>query len=193
MVFFRRIILFLKRVKFGKNLNILGPLRVRGEVNGESVLIGSNVTFQPNVDLKVRKNGKIIIGNNVQLDFGVRVVVAENYKVEISDGVRIGHSTILNGGCDIRISENVAIAGHSLLQASEHVLDRKSKKVVGTEYKRGPILIGKSSWICSHVVIRPNTRIGKNCIVGAQSLVQGDFNSFLKIAGSPAKVIGSIQ
>lgn len=187
-----KLILVLKKIKYGKNLKFFGFVRIRGDIQKESVTLGNGVTFQPHVDLKVRKGGKIIIGNNVHLDFGVRIVVAENYKVEISDGVRIGHSTIINGGCDVKISENVAIAGHSLLQASEHVIDRNSTKVVGTEYNRGLISIGKSSWICSHVIIRPNTIIGENCIVGALSIVKGKFGNFLKIAGSPAKVIGNV-
>lgn len=182
----------MKTINYGNDLKINGLIRIRGHIKKKSIEFGDNVELQPHVDLKVRKGGKIIIGNNVHLDFGVRIVVAENFKVEISDGVRIGHSTIINGGCDINISENVAIAGHSLLQASEHVLDRNSAKVVGTEYKRGLISIGKSSWICSHVIIRPNTIIGENCIVGALSLVKGKFGNFLKIAGSPAKVIGNV-
>ena len=183
----------LNGVKYGSKLRVHGPVRLRGFINKNSLSLGDNVELQPNTDLKVRKNGKIIIGNNVHLDFGVRIVAAENYKVDISAGVRIAHSTILNGGCDITILENVAIAGHSLLQASEHALDRNSTQVVGTAYKRGPIWIGKSTWICSHVVIRPNTIIGNNCIVGAQSLVQGEFGECLKIAGTPAKIIGQIK
>jgi len=165
---------------------------IRGKVNKESLSIRNNVTLQPYVDLKIRQNGKIIIGDNVHLDFGTRIVVAENYKVILSDGVRIGHSSIINAGHNVFIGENVAIAGHSLLQASEHILKKDSSIVVGGEYSRGEIFIGDTSWIASHVIIRPSTKIGKNCIIGAHSLVKGDFGDGVKIAGVPAKEFGRI-
>tara|TARA_Y100000991_G_C21887754_1_gene312355 strand:+ start:35 stop:580 length:546 start_codon:yes stop_codon:yes gene_type:complete len=60
-------------------------------------------------------------------------------------------------------------------------------------YKDSPsIRIGEGTWISSNVVILPGTEIGKNCIVGAGSIVNKKFNDNSLICGNPAKFIKKI-
>ncbi len=175
-------------IKVGKNLKCYGPVLLRFSSRDFFTLeIGDNVTLLPNVELKCRGNGKIYIGNNCQLDSFSRVLAAENREVSLDDEVRVGHSSIINGGEDIYVGEKTAIANFCVLQASEHVVRSGTQNIIGGEYIRGAIKIGKSSWIASHVVVRPNTKIGDNVVVGAFSLVSGDLQSNKKYFGVPAK------
>ena len=60
-------------------------------------------------------------------------------------------------------------------------------------YKDSPrIKIGEGTWISSNVVILPGSEIGKNCIVGAGSIVNKKFNDNSLICGNPAKLIKKI-
>jgi acetyltransferase-like isoleucine patch superfamily enzyme len=52
-----------------------------------------------------------------------------------------------------------------------------------------PIKIDSGSWIGIGAVILPGTCLGKNCVVGANSVVQGVFPSHAVIAPEKAKMI----
>ena len=52
-----------------------------------------------------------------------------------------------------------------------------------------PIIVGDGSWIGINSTILDGTVIGKNCVVGAHSLVKGSFPDYCVIAGAPAKII----
>ena len=51
------------------------------------------------------------------------------------------------------------------------------------------VIIGDLSWTGFRCLILPGTKIGRCCLVGATSLVFGDFPSYSIIAGNPAKAI----
>ena len=52
-----------------------------------------------------------------------------------------------------------------------------------------PVVIGSGSWIGSGAVILPGARIGRQCVIGANSVVRGEVPDFSVVAGVPAKVI----
>lgn len=56
----------------------------------------------------------------------------------------------------------------------------------------GTIEIGDNCFLGEGVVILPNTKIGKNCIVGANAILKGQYPDDSVIAGAPGKPIGSI-
>lgn len=51
------------------------------------------------------------------------------------------------------------------------------------------IEIGEGSWIGIDAKILNGTKIGKNCVVGAGSVVKGSFPDYSVIAGCPARII----
>lgn len=52
----------------------------------------------------------------------------------------------------------------------------------------GRIIVGNNVFIGNNCTILPNTKIGDNCIVGAGSIVRGEFPENSVIIGNPAKV-----
>jgi len=56
---------------------------------------------------------------------------------------------------------------------------------------KGPT-VGDFTQIAVHTVILPMAIIGKNCLIGANSTVGGNYGDELLIVGSPAKSIGSV-
>jgi acetyltransferase-like isoleucine patch superfamily enzyme len=55
--------------------------------------------------------------------------------------------------------------------------------------KKRPIIIGDGCFIGSNSIILKGTNLGKNCVVGAGSVVYGSFPDNVIIAGNPAMII----
>jgi carbonic anhydrase/acetyltransferase-like protein (isoleucine patch superfamily) len=56
-----------------------------------------------------------------------------------------------------------------------------------------PVEIGAGSWIGHGVVVLPGTRIGRNVVVGAGSVVRGEVPDHSVAVGVPAKVVRRLQ
>lgn len=53
----------------------------------------------------------------------------------------------------------------------------------------GGIIIDSGSWIGANSIILPGVRIGKNSVIGANSIVSSDIPDYCVAVGIPAKVI----
>lgn len=144
--------------------------------------------------LKLKINNKILRVSNT-------AEVTHWDKLELGNNVFIWHFSILDSfnqikiGNDCQIGTRVGIFTHS----SHHSIRYYNKKYYDFYFDthkgrvRGPVEIGACSFVGANVIIMPNTKIGKGCIVTAFSYVQGDFDDFSIIAGNPAKRIGDIR
>jgi acetyltransferase-like isoleucine patch superfamily enzyme len=56
-----------------------------------------------------------------------------------------------------------------------------------------PVSIGAGSWLGAGAIVLPGTRIGRNVVVGAGSVVRGVFPDHCVLAGVPAKVIRTYE
>lgn len=56
-----------------------------------------------------------------------------------------------------------------------------------------PIVIGENSFIGARVSLLPGTEIGKNCVIGAGSVVKGLIEDNCIVIGNPARIIGNTQ
>ncbi len=126
-------------------------------------------------------------------------VINDQKNLSIANNVFIGHFNFIEASNKITIEKGCQITNYiSILSHSSHI----SIRLYGKEYRKhqnlkgyikGSVIIGKYTFIGPHTTIMPNTNIGKGCIVGAFSLVAGDFPDFSIIKGNPAKVVGSTK
>lgn len=147
------------------------------------------INYKKNFQNKHMKN--LRIGNTTFIDCAENLVVADN--------VYIGHHNFIEASNGIDISEGCQITSFiSITSHSSH----NSVRIYGNNYsnfqehhgyQKGPVKIGKFTFIGPHVTIMPYTSIGDGCIISAYSYVKGDFPSYSIIAGNPAKVVGSTK
>lgn len=134
------------------------------------------------------------IGNNVST--GHRIILRENNKV--GNNCRIGNYTELHG--------NVNIGNYSNLHSSVCIVENS---IIGdfvwiapgtiltndltppSDNKKSPI-VGNFTFIAVNCVILPGLIIGKNCLIGASTLVTRDVPDFSVCVGSPGKIISNI-
>ena len=151
----------------GKGVRIVFPLRI---VGSKYIILGNNTTLQYGAYVAVIKNAKTplldiqagtLIGNYVHLICTHKITIEK--KVLISDRVYISDN--LHDYQDI----SIPIVDQPLIQLDEMV-------------------IGSGSWIGENVCII-GASIGKNCVIGANSVVTKSIPDFTVAVGSPAKPI----
>ena len=111
----------------------------------------------------------VIVGSLLNSNF-VRSLITNRIYIQAINGIYIDASVLI--GPDVKIIS----ANHNF-----------------NDYKKwdnsDPIKINKNVWIGANSVILPGVNIGKNCIVGAGSIVTKSFEENSIIGGNPAKLI----
>lgn len=157
----------------GENSSIEKPLLIIGKKNifcGENTSIGVNAWLGAyGTYLDKIYNPKIIIGNNVRI--GNYACLTAINKIEIKDGCLF--------------SEYVYVSDHAHGVDPSTGLSPKDQDL----FSKGPVVINENCFIGYRVSILPNVTLGRNCVVGAHSVVTKSFPDYSMIAGSPAKLI----
>lgn len=154
---------FLGKVKFPSYIG--KPVSIEG-IN--KIFIGKRVRIYPNIRLEVHgKHSKLIISDNVG--------IAQNVHITTGSELTIGKGTT--------ILANVFITDidHDYTQIDVPILEQK-KLIKKTT-------IGENCFIGSGAAIQAGTILGKQCIVGAHSVVRGEFPDYCVIVGTPARIV----
>lgn len=122
-----------------------------------------------------------------------RTILIARYggKIEIGDGFGISGTTIYSTA-SIRIGKNATIGANcKIIDNDFHPLDpEKRNQNLNEQYTiRKPITIGDNCFIGMNSIILKGTTLGNNVVVGAGSVVHGQFPDNCIIAGNPAKII----
>lgn len=94
----------------------------------------------------------------------------------------------LMGGCVISREVLLLTHDYSIARGVETIQGKDWGKN-GTPHFLKEIFVGENSFIGARSVLLPGTHIGKNCIVGAGSVVKGTIPDNSIVVGNPAKVI----
>lgn len=108
---------------------------------------------------------------------------------EIGERCRISITNSLEIGDKVLLSPNVYITDcdHEYRNIDIPVIDQ------GIVQKGQKVLIGDGSYIGINSVIVGNVKIGKHCVIGANSVVTKDVPDYCVAVGSPARVIKNIR
>jgi len=112
--------------------------------------------------------------------------------VSVGKNTWIGSSVILDGsGGGITIGDFCSIAAGVHIYTHDTVLWALSCGKV-PRYQAS-VSIGDCSYIGAQSVILAGVTIGKNCVIGANSLVNRSVSSRTVVGGSPARVLGHVE
>lgn len=150
--------------KIGKDVRIIDPILI---INPHNFNFGNNVFIRNSARLEGVGDGKIIIGNFSSFEQNLHITSGK--KVEIGNNVTASFNVMIT---DI---------DHDYTQIDTHILDQK---YIFKETK-----IGDYCFLGAGVRIQAGTILGKQCIVGTNSVVRGEFPDYSVIVGSPAKIV----
>ncbi len=154
---------------FGKKTNVIFPLRIDGCKN---IILGNNVTIAYKTWLAA-----------------LPLTNEKSCTLEIRSGTIIGHFNHIYSTNEIIIEENVLTADKVYISDNSHHYEDINLPVLHQGIKQlNKVTIGSGTWIGENVCII-GCKIGKNCVIGANSVVTKDIPDYCIVVGTPAKII----
>lgn len=167
--------IFLRRPFFGRIGHRSYIRKPRSLVSPRYVFIGDRTRIHEDATLyAVRRygteshSGRICIGNNVFLNYGVNLTAADEMVIED----------------DVTFGWNVSIIDF------DHDFSRKRGSVIDAPLRvRGATRICSGTWVGANSMIRGGIRIGRDCVIAANSVVLHDVPDGYIVGGNPAKLL----
>lgn len=112
--------------------------------------------------------------------------------VSIGDRCLIGRGSGIVGHLSIDIGDDVWTGHHVYITDQNHGFEDPTRPVSEQLQPERPVRIGRGSWIGHGAVILPGSQIGRNVVIGANSVVSGEIPDGAVAVGAPARVIRTV-
>lgn len=130
------------------------------------------------------------IGSKVRMYPGLRVEIVDKVSaINIGDNTSLGQNCHIVSKGSLSIGKNTTISANVFISNVNHDYRELDVHILDQELLNYETTIGENCFIGYGAVILPGTILGKQCIVGANSVVKGKFEDYSVIAGNPARVI----
>ncbi len=144
--------------------------------------------------LRIDGKQNIHIGNNVIIQkmswlAAVPLTGEKDCILEIGDGTIIGHFNHIYATGKIVIGKNVLTADKVFISDNQHGYEDITLPILKQAIKQlPPVYIGDGTWIGENSCIL-GASIGKNCVIGANSVVNKNIPDYCIVVGAPARII----
>jgi acetyltransferase-like isoleucine patch superfamily enzyme len=192
-----------KRPRFGDPLDLLP----RGLTKLYSIWIGltypfafkgRNVSFHFTSSLDRQRAVRISLGNSVSLRKDAWLNVATEDPtgepvIILDDNCHIGYGSMISAKNRIHLERDVLVGQQVIMIDHNHAYEDITLPVLSQGITEGGrIRIGQGSWIgrgSSIICPRGELKIGRNCVVGVNSVVTRSVPDYSLVWGNPAKII----
>lgn len=158
--------------KFGKGSRLLKPYML---TNPDCIEMGENVFIRGYSRIEaIKSDGYSIFTPAIKIGNGAHI---EQY-------FHVGACELVEIGENVLIASGVFISDHNHCFSDVNV----AIKLQGVE-KGGKVIIEKNAWLGEGCAVLPGVTIGRNSIIGTNSVVTKDIPPYSIAVGIPAKVI----
>lgn len=163
-------------IKIGRGAKFYGKMHFLNQ-KVSTITIGDNCTFRSSKT-----------SNWIGVDRPCMISTQGLDKAVISIGNNCGFSgTVVGAFVSITLGNNVRCGANTVITDSDWHLDDSR---VG---KPKPVYIGDNVWLGLNTVVLKGVTIGKNSVIGANSVVTSDIPENVIAAGNPCKIIKKIN
>ncbi|MCF8342839.1 MAG: acyltransferase [Chitinophagaceae bacterium] len=150
------------------------------------------------VEFKIENGEKIFIGNNTYIgkqswlaSYKAGTDFANEIIIKIGDNVTIGNYSCITAIECLEIMNGCLISEYFYISDHTHGYDPAMSLVPVEQplYSKGKVVVGENCFIGYRVSILPGVTIGRNCVIGAHSVVTKNIPDFCIAIGIPARVI----
>lgn len=160
-------------LKAGTNAVLLRPMKIAGH---DHIQIGTET----------------YIGRAAWIE-AITSYCGQPYKpaINIGNNVYIGNYCCITAIDEVNVGDGCMISDYFYCSDHSHGTNPESGLPPARQplHSKGKIAIGRNSFIGYRVSILPGVELGKNCVVGAHSVVTKSFGDNSVIAGVPARLI----
>jgi acetyltransferase-like isoleucine patch superfamily enzyme len=111
-------------------------------------------------------------------------------KLVIKSHAGIGMGATISAAREVVLGEYVMLARNVYISDHRHAFENVEVPISRQGISSiKPVSIGDGTWLGQNVCILPGVHIGRQCVIGANSVVTRDVPEFSVAAGSPASVI----
>lgn len=176
----------------GNNSRIATPFEA---INPQLISIGDFVSINRDMKISVFTDITRVIDYVGQHYPGMeKALNKEDYvfgepEVSIGDCTSFGRFCFITATNEIRIGRGVVFSDRVYITDTEHRFENPDLPILYQSMtKNGRVEIGDHSWVGIGAVII-NARIGRNCVIGANSVVKSDIPDYTVAVGSPARPV----
>jgi len=154
---------------------------------------GKDVYIEPGV--VINRPRFVHVGNHVRIKRNTSINLHPKDRGSKEAILFIGDNVLISEGCFISAFQSIMIEENVLIAPGVMIIDNTRKPgdvdrpVMVQDVEIGRVRIGADSWIAYNACIFPNVTIGRHCIIGALSVVNGDIPPYSLAVGSPARVV----
>lgn len=179
--------------EFAVEAGAIGPSTVRGRRFG-SFGSGSVICFPANTifnERYIRIGRDTMIGPQCTLSAGMvpgQECISDPV-VSIGDRCLIGKGSGIVGHFSIEIGNDVWTGHHVYVTDQNHGYEDPHRPISVQTMPEKPVRIGDGSWLGHGTVVLPGADIGRNVVIGANSVVTGRIPDHSVAVGAPARVV----
>jgi acetyltransferase-like isoleucine patch superfamily enzyme len=159
---------------FGVNAKILPPLRI---LNPQLISIGDVTAIREGCHINAFRDLSFLLDyvpEQYRNDFD-----AEDYKyqsrIEIGRENQIGRFAFISCTNSVTLEDNVLLSERVFIGDNNHGISHPNVPIMQQPNGRGdPVLIGKGAWVGVGAAILAGTQVGRNCVIGANSVCRGE-------------------
>ena len=145
-----------------------------------------------------------LFGTNISIGNFVTIICASDRKVDISTWqtdklngeIFIDDYVLMSPGTNLRCAKKISIGKSSMIASDVTITDSDWHGIYDrTDYVALPkeVEIEENVWIGERSIVLKGSKIGKNSIIGAGSVVAGDIPENCIFAGNPAKFVKKLD
>lgn len=151
--------------------------------------VGKHSYIAPQTFVQRKKN--LFLGNNVRIYPGLRAeMTKESAQIVIGDNTSIGQNFhIVSYDSVLKIGKDTTISGNVFVSNVNHDYSKLGVHILEQDMIKKDTIIGENCFIGYGAVILPGTKLGRQCIVGANAVVSGVFPDYCVLAGVPASIV----
>lgn len=144
--------------------------------------------------LKINGSENISIGSKVLIQYKSWIACLPltgkiNPELKIGDGTIIGNFNHIYATSRIEIGEKVLTADKVYITDNLHAYEDISTPIINQKIKQiDEVSIGEGTWLGENVAVI-GASIGKNCVIGTNSVVTRNIPDYCVAVGVPAKII----
>ena len=145
-----------------------------------------------------------IFGNNISIGDYATLITAPDKRSDLSTWetdkingeLQLGKYILISPGTSIRSAKKIVIGDSTMIASDVTITDSDWHDIYDrTDYVASPkeVIIQENVWIGEKSLILKGSKIGKNSIIGAGSVVSGEVPANVVFAGNPAKEIKKLD